>query len=677
MAFDSSIRNKLQKMVYSCRRILTEEFISQFQSLYGIQPNGEIIDIRSMAHLDDEHLGIASLLRERIKHLAGGTANTGKPVAEAIDRVIREQAFNILNRLAALRMCEEREIVRECIRGGLKSRGFQVYCTTAGAALGDVFLRYVTYLQCVFDEVSVDLGILFDRYSSFGLLFPREPALLNVLSALNDRELEDIWKEDEAVGWIYQYFNSKEEREAMRKASAAPRNSRELAVRNQFFTPRYVVEFLTDNTLGRTWYEMTKGDTLLKEECRYLVRRPNEVFLAQGEPIPVVEATDNAEKSPEELLNEPVYIPHRPVKDPREIRMLDPACGSMHFGLYAFDLFERIYEECWDRHHELLGDLRESCGTKEDFMKMVPELILRHNIHGIEIDPRAAQIAGLSLWLRAQRTYQRLGLKPGGRPRITRANIVCAEPMPGEKELLDEFVGSFKGEYRIVGELVGVVWDKMQLAGEAGSLLKIEEDLKEAIEKARKEWERIQRGEPMDQLHMWKKERAPRQLDMYSALKAITGGEFWDDIEDLVIEALMGFAGSAVNGKGYQRRLFAEDTARGFAFIDLCRKKYDVVLMNPPFGESSREAKARLEKHYPLTRNDLYAAFVERGLHCLISRGMLGAITSRTGFFLSSFEKWRRDILLKHAEPVVFADLGYGVLDTAMVETAAYCLAAL
>ena len=53
------------------------------------------------------------------------------------------------------------------------------------------------------------------------------------------------------------------------RESQAPRNSRELAVRNQFFTPRYVVEFLTDNTLGRIWYEMRKGDTALKDECRY------------------------------------------------------------------------------------------------------------------------------------------------------------------------------------------------------------------------------------------------------------------------------------------------------------------------------------------------------------------------------------------------------------------------
>jgi hypothetical protein len=96
--------------------------------------------------------------------------------------------------------------------------------------------------------------------------------------------------------------------------------------------------------------------------------------------------------------------------------------------------------------------------------------------------------------------------------------------------------------------------------------------------------------------------------------------------------------------------------------------------MNPPFGESSRLAKPYIEKYYPRTKADLYAAFVERGLDMLAARGVLGAITSRSGFFLSSFQRWREEILLEEATPTEFADLGYGVLDTAMVETAAYCL---
>ena len=96
--------------------------------------------------------------------------------------------------------------------------------------------------------------------------------------------------------------------------------------------------------------------------------------------------------------------------------------------------------------------------------------------------------------------------------------------------------------------------------------------------------------------------------------------------------------------------------------------------MNPPFGAGSLKAKRVFDATYPRTKNDVYAAFVERGIQLLVCRGMLGAITSRTGFFLSSFQKWREEIILGDAPPIVFADLGMGVLDGAMVEVAAYCL---
>jgi hypothetical protein len=92
--------------------------------------------------------------------------------------------------------------------------------------------------------------------------------------------------------------------------SQAPRNSRELAVRNQFFTPRYVVEFLVDNTLGRLWFNATGGKSGAARRCQYLLVKPDEQPQAATK-----------------------------LRDPRTLKLLDPACGSMHFGLYAFDLF--------------------------------------------------------------------------------------------------------------------------------------------------------------------------------------------------------------------------------------------------------------------------------------------------------------------------------------------------
>jgi 23S rRNA G2069 N7-methylase RlmK/C1962 C5-methylase RlmI len=166
----------------------------------------------------------------------------------------------------------------------------------------------------------------------------------------------------------------------------------------------------------------------------------------------------------------------------------------------------------------------------------------------------------------------------------------------------------------------------------------------------------------------------PAKLDQGKLdLSGITDESVFQDAEGAILEALRRFAESA-GGADARRRLFAGDAAQGISLIDLLRTRFDVVLMNPPFGAPSLAAKKEFEKAYPRTKNDIYAAFVERGIQLLDQGGLLGAITSRTGFFLSSFQKWREEILLKEAPPVVFADLGYGVMDAAMVEAAAYCL---
>ena len=151
--------------------------------------------------------------------------------------------------------------------------------------------------------------------------------------------------------------------------------------------------------------------------------------------------------------------------------------------------------------------------------------------------------------------------------------------------------------------------------------------------------------------------------------------EFWDNAEERIVTALREYAQRAVTSSAdIQRNLFAGDAIQGMAFVDLLQEPFDVLLMNPPFGAASQGSKDYIAKNYPRTKNDLYAAFVERGLGLLRPGGMLGAITSRTGFFLTSFRKWREEILLDEARLLTLADLGYGVLDTAMVETAAYVL---
>ena len=675
-------RSRLQKATQDARRLLEEEFSRQLLETYDINVAAGRWSEEPGAHLQAEQ----RLLREKLLAWIEHRSVQINDEKEALLLALREMAFTALNRFVALKLMEARELVRACVSGGLESEGFQEFTAVAQGLLVEQESSYRLYLETIFEDVSRELRALFDPRDPASLLWPKRTALLELLDILNRPELAELWREDETLGWIYQYFNGDSERKKMREESSAPRNSRELAVRNQFFTPRYVVEFLTDNTLGRIWYEMRQGDTGLKERCRYLVRRPNEIWLQSGEEPPAEVVADEA-LSQEELLRQPVHIPYRPLKDPREIRMLDPACGSMHFGLYAFDLYLEIYAEAWEiakgsseqtQQGEAFAPFvayAADFGDKAAFLREVPRLILQHNIHGIDIDPRATQIARLTLWLRAQRAWQEQQLEVAARPAITRSNVVCAEPMPGERELLADFVDEQfpEAERGLVQQLLEAIFDKMQLAGEAGSLLKIEEEIRDAIDHAQREWKKL----AVQQQNLF----GPNELATLGQLGSSLNvdlvnltRDFWLDIEERIYDALRGYAEQTQSGSGLQRRLFAEDAAQGFAFIDVCRKRYDAALMNPPFGDWSKKFKAQSKIDYSDCQGDILSAFIERGSQLLEPSGTQGAITSRTCLFLTSFAKWRTRVLLGELQPVLIADLGHGVMDAAMVEAAAYVL---
>jgi hypothetical protein len=643
---------------------------------------GDVAAIDSLEGLTPHQQETAQLLRDTYQHYLAGSELEKSKIKEkeskvaALDRIVREQAFTVLNRLTALRMSEARGFLTESLTNGYESKGFKLFHSIAGTSLGETGDAYRHYLLSIFDEFALDLSALFDRFSEQGRLFPSTPALLELLRLVNDDEIAPLWNEDETIGWIYQFWNGRDEIDKMRASSRTPRNSREMAVRNQFFTPRYVVEFLTDNTLGRTWYEMTQGNTKLVNECEYLVRRPNEVFLVKGEQPPKQRTTEGL--SQEELLDQTVYIEHRELKDPREIRMLDPACGSMHFGLYCFDLFERIYDEAWDIELSLGSEvfirdnntqaLTTIYQDKVEFLTHVPRLIIENNIHGVDIDPRAVQVAGLSLWQRAHNSWQQAGVKPQHRPQILKSNIVCAEPMPGEKELFQEFTAQLKPT--VLGQLVEVIFDKMQLAGEAGTLLKIEKEIEDAVAGAKAKWQRQERV--LNQFPDLAKV-AKQQNEIAFDISGINNDSFWLKAEQKILDALAEYASSASAQMSGQKRLFVADIAKGFAFIELCKNKFDIVLMNPPFGDPSNKIKKYIDLNYRKTKGNLLANFVERSTTLVVKNGLIGAITSRTCLYLSSMTDLREKVLNNEFNVDLVADFGDGVLD-AMVETAAYTI---
>ena len=817
---DQSLRNKLRNVVTHCRRQLEQAISDMLQGQYGIHASGEIEDAARLMHLSAEEQQYRGRVVTHLDHIL----HSGLKPKDAAAQLVREAAFTHLNRLCAYKMMATRGLILDPVGKVLKSRGFLFYLADHPDdeqlwSSNEQETAYRHYLEWLNGTLSEEIGVLFSPHDVASGLFPPHRVLVSVLESLNSEELQAIWNEDETIGWVYQYFTPKELRDQARKESAAPRNSYEMAFRNQFFTPRYVVEFLVDNTLGRTWYEMRRGDTALKDKCRYLsggrwsvvggqkevsddgselsaasgvaesngvgqsdlhsdkelaargnvrtdepdsarssvnpvehsrgTRTPlntgipsspeHSLRLADGSGNANLDSTatelsgtstsgiavqpDSAHRTPSQRADEltgrkeatdhrPPTTDHRLKKDPREIKVLDPACGSGHFLLYCFDLLQEIYEEAYTEQWSVVGGqlsegksegaiveelkqigydysksdhrpLTTDHRSFEEFKRAIPGLILAHNLHGIDIDLRVTQLAALALWLRAQRTFQEMGLKEN-RPQIERMNLVCAEPMPGEEDLLEEFIAGLSPHVlgSLIGELVRNVFTRMKLAGEAGALVRIEDDIIGPIEEARRQWQEMlrkqaERDEEMARkgaLFDYHKEEA--QQKFIFDIADITSEKVWQDAEAQALEALREYARRASNGKGLARRLFAEDAEQGFAFIDLCRQKFDVVLMNPPFGDASLPSKPYIDETYGDTKGDVYKAFVECFQDRLVSGGFLGIISSRTGFFLSQSSDWRERIVLRLYRPMVLADFGMGVLD-AMVETAAYVLRSL
>jgi hypothetical protein len=692
---NQEIRNKLRNVVTQCRKLLEGSVSEELEGKYGIFAKKDQITAdpnAKMPHLTGEE---QASRRDILDHFGHVKARGFKP-KEALDQLVREIAFTHLNRLCAYKMMEAREVYvgghkfREAISRGVNSNGVKFYLADHAEDerlfnTGHQDIAYRHFLDWLGGLLSEEIGVLFNPNDPANRLYPRQTTLNEVLELLNgggikpeEKELREawpnIWSQDETLGWVYQYFTPKELREQARKENPTPQNSYELAFRNQFFTPRYVVEFLTDNTLGRIWYEMRKGATKLNVQCRYMVRRPTEIFLKEGEQLPKDAANEGKELSQEELLKLPVYIPHRPKKDPRELKILDPACGSGHFLLYCFDLMQTIYEEAYS-DADLGPVLHKQYKTLEELRLHVPQLILAHNLYGIDIDLRASQIAALALWLRCQRAYQEMGLKKE-RLKITRSNFVCAEPMPGEGQMLKDFVAQL--EPKLLGQVVEVVFKKMSLAGEAGPLLKIEEEIREVVASAKKQWIREttqatdRKGQPLlfTQAAMDRIAGKPEQSSIFD-LTDITDDQFFDVAEAQVVEALGKYAPKAQNGQRFQRTLFTDDAERGFAFVDLCHKRYDVVLMNPPFGEASSALEDLLAEAYADWNNNLLCAFIDRAYQLSSPVGMVGVIFDRTAIVKSTYEDFRRAELIRDSRLHYLADLGWGVLDANVEVTTA------
>ena len=252
-----------------CPRRAHQEFTRQLQNDYGLDPvSGHVVPLDSLRHLDDARRETARILRETLAHFLSTSPSGGH--REALDRIVREQAFTVLNRLAALRLARRGARWSSRWEAATIPRAFSCMPGWRAARSG----RPATPIAAISSAYSTNWRSTSRCCSTVtrpGAPLPARAGPAGGAPAhQRSRHRAAVGRgRDHRVDLPVLQLQGRAEKDA--RGGQAPRNSRELAVRNQFFTPRYVVEFLADNTLGRMWLNEMGEQTALRERCGYLV----------------------------------------------------------------------------------------------------------------------------------------------------------------------------------------------------------------------------------------------------------------------------------------------------------------------------------------------------------------------------------------------------------------------
>src|SRR3990172_2040853 len=371
-------------------------------------------------------------------------------------QVIEEVAYTWFNRIAAIRFIEV---------NGYLSHGYRVLSHPEGHAEPEILekaqfierldglekeeiirlkmaagkdnelYRRLLIAQC--NDLNAAMPFLFERVDDpTELLLPDN--LLNtdsVIRHLVSEIPEDDWKEVEIIGWLYQFYIS-EKKDALMKAKKAYRTEDIPAV-TQLFTPNWIVKYMVQNSLGAKWLA-TYPASGIKAMMKYYI-----------EPAP-------QDEDVKARLREITPT----VLNPEELTVLDPASGSGHILVEAYDLLKLIYLER---------------GYRE---KDIPALILTRNLFGLEIDQRAAQLSGFALMMKARADDREIFSKD------VRPNVVCIKSGSG-------MVVHFKE----ASELIAL----FENAGTFGSLIRVPGDLKRKLPEIREIADKMKSGDMLEQ----------------------------------------------------------------------------------------------------------------------------------------------------------------------------------
>ena len=364
--------------------------------------------------LDAEDASAYQQLRDRLQELAGGEAEKlkgTKALKAAVTSLIDEIAYTWFNRFSALRYMEVNRYLRRRVLSssdellvdpdilrmasdvaaaeelpGLSLAVLDEWrILAAKSANAEEFLyRRLVNAQCL--ALAEGLPFLFEESAQYTALFM--PGNLLNSGSIVRRLVADIPEEDwrdaadsengvEIIGWLYQFYISERKDEVIgAKGKIA---ARDIPAATQLFTPHWIVRYMVENSLGRLWVE-GHPESRLREKMPYYLESP-----------PLEETEEKSEGEEQLELSDSVAVSGGlRVVEARDLTVMDPACGSGHILVYAFDLLFEIYKEQ---------------GYAE---RDIPALILEHNLHGLDIDERAVQLASFSVLMKARAKNSRI-----------------------------------------------------------------------------------------------------------------------------------------------------------------------------------------------------------------------------------------------------------------------------
>ncbi|EFN0218459.1 BREX-1 system adenine-specific DNA-methyltransferase PglX [Escherichia fergusonii] len=403
----------------------------------------------------------------------------------------------------------------------------------------------------------------------------------SILRGLVDDIPEEDWEQVEVIGWLYQFYISEKKDAVIGKVV----KSEDIPAATQLFTPNWIVQYLVQNSVGRQWLQ-TYPDSPLKDKMEY--------YIEPAEQTPEVQA-QLAAITPASI-------------EPESIKVLDPACGSGHILIEAYNVLKNIYEERGYRGRD------------------IPQLILENNIFGLDIDDRAAQLSGFALLMMARQDDRRIFT------RDVRLNIVSLQ----ESLHLD----------------IAKLWQQLNFhqqvqTGSMGDMFAENTAL-------------TQTDSAEYQLLM-------RTLKRFVNAKTLGSLIQIPQEEEAELKVFLDALYRLEQEGDFQQKAAAKAFIPFIQQAWILAQRYDAVVANPPYMGSkgmNGELKEFAKNNFPDSKSDLFAMFIERGFLWLKNAGFNSMVTMQSWMFLSSFENMRKNILTNYTIETM-VHMGNGVMKIA------------